>query len=171
MAGKYALAAGDAGHAACIFCRILRGEIPSYKVYESERVVAFLDAFPLVRGHALVVPKAHAELLTDMSAGDAAGVMEAMRVVAGAVTAATGAVGFNVVQNNGKAAGQEVPHAHFHIIPRHEGDGVRGFGGKKPTPAAEMYTDASAFASTVAAAIAAAPAGAGAGGGAGVPSS
>lgn len=109
----------DAG---CIFCRIARGEIPCMKVYEDAAALAFLDISPLAEGHLLVIPKAHAERLDQMSADEVAGVTRHLPRLARAVMAATGAGDFNVLQNNGRSAQQSVGHVHFHIIPRREGD-------------------------------------------------
>lgn len=107
----------------CIFCRIANGEIPCAKVFESETCLAFLDIAPVNPGHTLVLPKAHHVTLMDIPPALGADLMEALSKVAGAVKEATGADGINLMQNNFAAAGQVVPHAHFHIIPRFEGDG------------------------------------------------
>lgn len=107
----------------CLFCRLIRGEIPSAVVYEDERVYAFLDINPVARGHVLIVPREHAETLFDMRPESDAALLDAMRKVGRAVMLATGAEGLNVIQNNYKAAGQEVPHVHWHLVPRHAGDG------------------------------------------------
>ena len=108
----------------CIFCRIVAGDIPGRVVYETDDVLAFLDANPLAAGHTLVIPKAHHERVGDMPGDVAAAVGEALSVVAPAVEAAVDAPGTTIAYNNGEAAGQEVPHAHAHIVPRHEGDGT-----------------------------------------------
>ena len=109
-----------------IFKKIIDGEIPCYKVYEDDRVLAFLDIHPLSPGHTLVIPKEPAETLDALSADSAAAVGRVLPVVARAIQRATGAVAYNVLQNNGRIAHQEVLHVHFHIIPRFE-DG-RGLG-------------------------------------------
>lgn len=102
----------------CIFCKIIAGEIPSLKVFEDDRVYAFLDIGPLAEGHLLVIPKEHYETL-DRMPGELAGVVTShLPRLAKAVVSASGAEGYNVLQNNGKCAGQEVDHVHFHIIPR-----------------------------------------------------
>jgi histidine triad (HIT) family protein len=108
----------------CVFCRILRGQIPSERVYEDDRVVAFLDISPIAPGHALVVPRHHCVNLLDAPAEVLAAATTAVTKVARGVLKATGGEGFTVVQFNGAAAGQEVMHLHFHIIPRRAGDGV-----------------------------------------------
>ncbi|PMD20500.1 HIT-like protein [Hyaloscypha hepaticicola] len=100
--------------AACIFCKIVKGDIPSLKLFESDKVLAFLDINPLSRGHALVIPKHHGEKLTDIP-DDA--LTEILPVVKRLVKA-TGAENYNVLQNNGRIAHQEVDHVHFHMIPK-----------------------------------------------------
>ncbi len=107
----------------CIFCKIARGEIPCTSVFESEELIAFLDINPVNKGHTLLVPKAHMETLFDMPDGIGENLMIAMKQVGKAVMDATGAEGLNVVQNNYPAAGQQVPHAHWHLIPRFADDG------------------------------------------------
>lgn len=106
----------------CIFCRIVRGEIPAMKVLEDEVCVAFLDIGPLADGHVLLIPKAHAQTLDLLPADQAAATFRHLPALVKAVRVATGCAGVNVLQNNGKAAHQEVPHVHFHIIPRNPGD-------------------------------------------------
>lgn len=118
----------------CVFCKIVAGQIPSAKVYEDDACVAFLDIGPLADGHLLIVPKEHYEWITDMSPEAVAAVTRSVPHLARAVMKATGAAGFNVLQNNGTVSGQAVPHVHFHIIPRREGDGLgyRWNAGKYP---------------------------------------
>jgi histidine triad (HIT) family protein len=101
-----------------IFGKILRGEIPCHNVYEDERVLAFLDIFPLSEGHTLVIPKRAAATLDLLDDDDAAAIGRVLPRIARAVLAATGATAYNVLQNNGAAAHQAVFHVHFHIIPR-----------------------------------------------------
>lgn len=108
----------------CIFCRIIAGDIPSHKVYEDEHVYAFLDIGPLSEGHTLIVPKQHAETLDQLSDDAAAACGLACKKIGAAVAAAMNCPGWNVLQNNGAVAGQEVMHVHFHLIPRAEGDGL-----------------------------------------------
>jgi histidine triad (HIT) family protein len=107
---------------ASIFTRIVRGEIPSARVYEDDLTFAFLDISPASRGHTLVIAKEELPGLLDISPELAAAVTRTTQIVARALMATTGADGFNVVQNNGAAAGQVVFHYHVHIIPRWEGD-------------------------------------------------
>ncbi|HVV87464.1 MAG TPA: HIT family protein [Kofleriaceae bacterium] len=103
-----------------VFGKILRGEIPCHKVYEDDQVLAFLDVFPLSRGHTLVIPKEPAETLDQLSDEGAAAIGRVLPRVARAVVAATGASAYNVLQNNGPLAHQAVLHVHFHVIPRYD---------------------------------------------------
>lgn len=107
-----------------IFTKIIKGEIPSHKVYEDAHVFAFLDIGPLSTGHTLVIPKEPAETLDGLSDESAAAVGRVLPRLCRAVMKATGATAYNVLQNNGKAAHQAVMHVHFHIIPKHEGKGL-----------------------------------------------
>ena len=108
----------------CIFCKIVKGDIPCAKVYEDDTVLAFLDLNPAGPGHALVVPKKHAATLLELEPGTGDALLQAMRKVGAALRKALAAEGFNCVQNNFSAAGQEVMHLHWHVIPRQAGDGV-----------------------------------------------
>jgi histidine triad (HIT) family protein len=108
--------------AECIFCRIIAGEIPADKVYQDEDVVAFLDANPLEEGHTLVVPREHVERVSDLPEDAAARYFRPVPEIADAVQRAVDADGATMAWNDGSAAGQEVPHAHLHIVPRFEGD-------------------------------------------------
>ena len=111
-----------------IFAKIIAGQIPCHKVYEDERVLAFLDINPLTRGHTLVVPKEPAETLDRLSDESAAALGRVLPRICRAVIAATGVTQYNVLENNGAGAHQAVFHVHFHIIPRPnqtEGLGLR----------------------------------------------
>ena len=105
--------------AATVFSKIIAGEIPCNKVYEDDKVLAFLDAFPSCEGHTLVVPKEEVATLDQLSDESAAAVGRVLPRIARAVLRATGNTQFNVLQNNGRAARQGVPHVHFHIIPKY----------------------------------------------------
>lgn len=109
----------------CIFCKIIRGEISSHKVYENDRTAAFLDIRPVNAGHTLVVPKKHASDIFDIAPEDWTAVAEAVRVVSRMVDKGAGADGVNIAMNNREGAGQVVPHPHVHIIPRFKGDGLK----------------------------------------------
>jgi histidine triad (HIT) family protein len=106
----------------CIFCKIVAGQIPSAKVLETDEALAFLDVAPLATGHVLLIPKRHVAHLDDMNASQAGSVLRHLPALARAIREATGCAGYNVLQNNGRVAHQVVRHAHFHIIPRNEGD-------------------------------------------------
>jgi histidine triad (HIT) family protein len=108
-----------------IFGKIIRGELPAYKVYEDAQVVAFLDINPLSHGHTLVVPKEPAETLDQLSDDAAAALGRVLPRICRAVVAATGIREYNVLENNGSGAHQAIPHVHFHIIPKpHARDGL-----------------------------------------------
>ena len=104
-----------------IFAKILRGEIPCFKVYENDHVLAFLDIMPRAPGHTLVIPKAPARNLLDISADDFAHVARATRLIARAAMPAFKADGMMIVQFSEPASGQEVYHLHMHVIPRFDG--------------------------------------------------
>ena len=133
-----------------IFGKILRGEIPCHKLYEDERVLAFLDVSPLSPGHTLVIPKEPAVTIDQLSDESAAAIGRVLPRLARAIMRVTGTSDYNVLQNNGSAAHQVVMHVHFHIIP-------------KPSPAAGLgvgwpagaldHTEAAALAKQIAAAL------------------
>ena len=106
----------------CIFCKIAAGDIPSNTVYEDERFRVILDLNPASKGHALILPKNHADDLFDLPEEDRAAVLSVASKVAGAMKKALSCSGINIVQNNGESAGQTVKHFHLHIIPRYDGD-------------------------------------------------
>lgn len=101
-----------------IFTKIIRGEIPCHKVYEDDRVFAFLDINPLAPGHVLVIPKEEKATLAELSDEGSAAIGRVLPRICRAVMRATGAAAYNVLQNNGRAAHQEVMHVHFHVIPK-----------------------------------------------------
>jgi histidine triad (HIT) family protein len=104
-----------------IFAKIIRGEMPCFKVYEDEHTIAFMDIMPQAEGHTLVIPKEPAENIFDLSPDGAAALARTAKKVAAAVRKATNAPGILLAQLNGAAAGQTVFHIHFHIIPRTSG--------------------------------------------------
>jgi len=108
----------------CVFCRMVAGEIPVAKVYEDEAVFAFLDIGPISDGHTLVIPREHCTRIHECGPDVLADVASRLGKIAEAVMTAVDADGYNVLSNNGSAAGQVVDHLHFHIIPRKTGDGV-----------------------------------------------
>jgi len=105
-----------------VFCKIIKGDMPSYKVYEDEKLMAFLDANPVSKGHTLVVPKKHVENIHESEGMDY--MWDGIVKVANAVKESLGAEGINIEQNNGEVAGQEVFHLHFHITPRYDGSEI-----------------------------------------------
>ncbi|CAB4385003.1 HIT-like protein [Rhizophagus irregularis] len=117
--------------ATCLFCKIIKREIPSTKIFETELSYAFLDIGPLSEGHSLVIPKHHAKFLHELPDEYLADLLP----VAKKVAIATGADQYNILQNNGRLAHQEVDHVHFHVIPKPnetEGLGIK-WPAKKPT--------------------------------------
>ena len=128
----------------CVFCRIAAGQIPCYKVYEDEHLLAFLDINPVSRGHLLVIPKGHWERLDQMPSEVAAELGRVIPMLGKAVMNATGLTDWNLLQNNGKSAGQVVEHVHFHLIPRRVGDGLgyRWPAGKLPDAEARVLMEA-----------------------------
>jgi histidine triad (HIT) family protein len=107
-----------------IFSKIISGELPAFKVYEDEHVLAFLDINPIQPGHTLVVPKVASENALSAALEDLAHLMAVGQKLAKAIMETTGCDGINFLMNNGKAAGQVVFHTHLHIIPRFDNDGV-----------------------------------------------
>ncbi len=106
----------------CVFCRIIKGELPAFKVYEDERTLAFLDVNPSAPGHTLIIPKAHIARVEDLSYEDAAALFRALHVLIGRIQEAVDSPASTIGINNGRESGQEIPHVHIHIIPRSKGD-------------------------------------------------
>lgn len=132
-------------HAAdCIFCKIVKGEIPCAKLYEDASVLAFLDIAPVAPGHALIIPKVHCDDLFGLPDDLGAAWLAAQKRVGRAIMTAVNATGLNVQQNNGPSAGQLVFHAHIHLIPRQAGDGLALWPGKPYADAAAMQAVAEA---------------------------
>ncbi|MCX6998439.1 MAG: HIT family protein [Kiritimatiellaeota bacterium] len=109
--------------AECIFCRIAAGALPAVKIYEDADTLAFLDIGPIVKGHALVIPRQHYDPITQTPEPVLARLMAVVKKIAQAQMNGLRADGVNVIQANGAAAGQMVPHLHFHVIPRYRADG------------------------------------------------
>jgi histidine triad (HIT) family protein len=109
----------------CVFCAIVAGTVPAFKVIDSPDGVGFLDTRPVFKGHVLVAPRAHIEQLTDLPADLISGYFQLVQTVAKAVPEALGATGTFVAINN--IVSQSVPHLHTHVVPRTKGDGLRGF--------------------------------------------
>jgi histidine triad (HIT) family protein len=106
----------------CIFCKILEGEIPSFKIYEDESTFAFMDINPLHDGHALIIPKDHHPNIFEVPTEKLAPVISTTQRIAKAVQKALAPDGINIVQANGHGAAQSVFHIHFHVMPRKNGD-------------------------------------------------
>ena len=108
-----------------VFEKIVAGDLPCHKVYEDDRVLAFLDLGPLSRGHTLVIPKHKALTVAELPEADAAAIGAALPKIMRALLEATGATACNILQNNGSEAGQVVRHVHFHLIPKYaDGSGL-----------------------------------------------
>jgi len=108
----------------CVFCKIIRGELPSYCVYEDEYFKGILDIGPWAEGHVIMISKEHAESVLDLPDETAKHAMPAVKKVVSALKDALACDGVNILQNNGEAAGQSVGHFHMHVIPRKIGDGI-----------------------------------------------
>ena len=115
----------------CVFCKIVKGELPSDKVYEDQDTVAFLDINPTREGHTLVIPKKHFVNMEDISEEDLQKVIVVVKKIGKALKEGLGVESYNICENNDPAAGQIIPHVHFHLIPRYKGDGL------KPWPQAQ----------------------------------
>ena len=125
----------------CVFCKIIKGEIPCSKVYEDDMVLAFLDIAPYNPGHTVIVPKEHQVSSTVLPEEYLCAMIKVAPKIGAALMRATGAEGFNIVQNNGRVAGQAVPHVHFHVIPRFADDKVRFLGGDTKYSGAEEMNE------------------------------
>jgi histidine triad (HIT) family protein len=116
----------------CIFCQIIRGELPCAKIYEDERVISFLDINPINGGHTLVLPKIHYATLFDVSPEDLQACAAVSQKIGVAVFKVTNASGLNLIQNNYRTAGQLIDHIHFHLIPRFHQDNFLGAWPRRP---------------------------------------
>lgn len=115
----------------CVFCKIVKGDLPCDKIYEDSKFLAFLDVNPANKGHTLVIPKEHFSTILDMNNKLLSEIMLLIKKLSGPVMKAVGAKGFNIFVNNFEAAGQIVPHVHFHIVPRFPADGHKAWTSKK----------------------------------------
>lgn len=121
----------------CVFCKIIAGEIPASKIYENDKILAFLDMNPVNPGHTLVVPKAHYENLIDTEDNLLCEIILTVKKLAPAIMKGVNAKGYNLGVNSGVTAGQVIFHTHFHIMPRFEGDGHHHWN-KKPYKEGEI---------------------------------
>ena len=110
----------------CLFCKIIRGELPCNKLYEDDDIFVFLDIYPIAKGHALFIPKTHIEDLYELN-NENMGFIEKLPEIVKKLKNITGATGMNIIQSNGEDAGQVIFHIHFHLIPRFPEDGVIKF--------------------------------------------
>jgi histidine triad (HIT) family protein len=108
----------------CIFCKIINEDMPCYKVYENEKVVAFFDILPISYGHTIVVPRQHVADVEDMKEEDFCAMVKAVKLIGKAMIEGLGVKGYSIFLDNKSAANQHVPHVHFHVVPRAEGDGL-----------------------------------------------
>lgn len=108
----------------CIFCKIVKGEIPSYKIYEDESVFGFLDVNPISKGHCLVIPKKHYSNVFDIPTKELENVVSAIKKISEEIKEKLDVTGVNIMNASGKDAQQTVFHFHMHIIPRRKGDGL-----------------------------------------------
>lgn len=109
----------------CIFCKIAAGELPSTRVYEDEQFLAFMDINPIIRGHCLLIPKAHHEMVFDMPEPVLRDLIVVAKRISAAVKQGLKANGLNLFQSNGRAAMQIIPHYHMHLLPRWKDDNLR----------------------------------------------
>ena len=108
----------------CIFCSIVKGSIPAFVIYEDAHYLAILDRYPSAKGHALILSKRHAADIYGLDPEEAANLMSIAKKISAKMKDVLGMDGLNLLQNNGKAAGQVIDHFHLHLIPRYENDGV-----------------------------------------------
>ncbi|MAG47051.1 HIT family protein [archaeon] len=108
----------------CIFCKIINKEIPSDIIYEDKDFISILDINPIKKGHSLIIPKKHSLNITDFPENKGNSFMKFAKKISNAIVKSTKADGFNLAINNGQASGQAVFHTHFHVIPRHNNDGL-----------------------------------------------
>lgn len=106
----------------CIFCKIIRGEIPSTKLYEDDEVLSFLDISPANKGHALIIPKEHYETLNEIPSEKLVKMIEIVQKISKSIEAEIKPDGYNIIMCNREAAEQVVPHAHIHVVPRFKTD-------------------------------------------------
>ncbi len=133
----------------CLFCKIVRGEIPNYTVYQDKNVLAFLDIFPHAQGHTVVIPKKHIQNLEDLTAEEWQNISIGLKNSLEKINLKLNPVGCNIGINNKVIAGQVIPHVHWHIIPRYDGDGggsihsiINNPGEKKAVEIAKLFAEA-----------------------------
>ena len=107
----------------CLFCKIVKGEIPSYKIYEDDKTLSFLDVFPISEGHSLIIPKKHAQFVEELDNETASAVFNTTIKISKKLRDKLNVPATTIGIHNGKESGQEIPHMHVHVIPREESDG------------------------------------------------
>ncbi len=115
----------------CLFCEIVEGKVPSNKVYEDSKVLAFLDIAPVNHGHTLVIPKNHYKNMEEVPVDLLIHVVKIVKKIGKSLKDNLGVVGYNIAMNNDPVAGQVIPHLHFQIVPRNENDGLKLWPGEK----------------------------------------
>lgn len=125
----------------CLFCKIANKEIASEKIYEDDKVLAFLDISPLSKGHTVVIPKKHAENIIDLPAEEVLPVFSAVKKVTELLQEKLSPKGFTIGINHGRVGGQLVDHLHIHVIPRYEGDGGGSFHSVVKNPPKESVSE------------------------------
>lgn len=118
----------------CIFCKIVKGEIPCEKIYEDEKILAFLDIKPAVKGHTLIITKQHCQDFMSLPDELITYLFHKAKAIAPAILKGSKADGFNIGINNGSSAGQVIFHCHLHFIPRYSGDGLTMWPGSEYQP-------------------------------------
>ena len=108
----------------CIFCKIVKGEIPSFKIFENDRVFSFFDINPLTKGHVLVIPREHYENIFDIPENDLKEIISIAKKLSERIKEKLNADGVNLMNASGEAAEQNVNHFHLHIVPRYKADGL-----------------------------------------------
>ena len=108
----------------CLFCSIVEGHIPAYIIYQDEYYLAIMDRYPSAKGHVLILPKRHVEDIYGLNPEEAAALVPLAQKISTKMRDVLGIDGLNLLQNNGKAAGQVIDHFHLHLIPRYENDGI-----------------------------------------------
>jgi len=108
----------------CIFCSIIEGQIPAYVIYQDDIYLVILDRYPVARGHVLIISKRHVKDIYELNEEETANLMPLAQKIAKKIQANLGVPGLNLIQNNGKVAGQVIDHFHLHLVPRHENDGI-----------------------------------------------
>ena len=107
----------------CLFCKIIEGEIPSYKIYEDDKTLSFLDVFPISEGHSLIVPKIHAQFIEELDDETAFAIFKTTIKISKKLRDKLNVPATTIGIHNGKESGQEIPYTHIHVIPREESDG------------------------------------------------